>query len=59
MTVSVLGSYYTVEEGDTLSYIAEMFYGDKSMWHMIYDENIDVIGPDPDNIEIGMELYIP
>ncbi|MBW4509884.1 MAG: LysM peptidoglycan-binding domain-containing protein [Scytonematopsis contorta HA4267-MV1] len=59
MTASVRGTYYLVQEGDTLSYIAEMFYGDKSMWHIIYDANIDVIGPDPNNIEIGMELYIP
>ncbi len=50
---------YTVQEGDTLSSIAEQFYGDANEWQKIYDANRDVIGDDPDQIAVGIQLAIP
>jgi LysM repeat protein len=47
---------YTVVEGDSLSSIAEKFYGDLYKWPLILEyNNLN----NPDNIEIGMVLKIP
>ena len=50
---------YTVKEGDTLSKIAEKIYGDAAEYQKIYDANKEAIGPDADNIKVGLELTIP
>jgi nucleoid-associated protein YgaU len=50
---------YTVREGDTLSRIAKVFYGDEGGYLKIYEANKDVIGPDMDKLKAGMELTIP
>ena len=51
---------YTVQPGDTLSSIAQRFYGDGNKYHQIYDYcNRQVIGPDPNLIRPGEVLYIP
>jgi LysM repeat protein len=50
---------YTVQAGDSLSLIAQKFYGDLMRWGEIYDANKDLIGDNPDAIEIGMQLQIP
>lgn len=50
---------YKVREGDTLSGISNQFYKKTSFWDMIYIENYDVIGDDPDKLKIGVELSIP
>jgi hypothetical protein len=50
---------YTVVSGDYLSKIAQMFYGNGSLWRTIYDANIDVIGPNPNLIFPGQVLTIP
>lgn len=52
---------YTVQPGDSLSAIAQKFYGDGSeqSWRKIYDANKAVIGPDPNQIQVGMILIIP
>jgi nucleoid-associated protein YgaU len=52
---------YTVQSGDTLSRIAEKFYGDGSetSWRKIYEANRDRIGNDPNQITAGMRLIIP
>ncbi len=55
------GRTYTVQPGDTLSLIAQKFYGDGSeqSWRKIYQANQAVIGPDPAKIVPGMVLTIP
>ena len=55
------GSNYTVQQGDTLSGIAQKAYGDGNQWQRIYDypHNKQVIGPDPNHIHPGEVLYIP
>ncbi len=50
---------YTVKEGDTLSSIAKEFYGNAADYKIIYEANKDLIGDDPDQIQVGMELMIP
>jgi nucleoid-associated protein YgaU len=51
---------HTVAEGDTLHKIALKYYGDGSRKHYmyIYNKNKDVIGNDPDMINVGMKLKI-
>ena len=49
---------YTVKSGDTLRKIAQRFYGDEMKWHAIRDANRDKL-PDPDKIQVGMQLVIP
>ncbi|KKL71962.1 hypothetical protein LCGC14_2089630 [marine sediment metagenome] len=50
---------YTVKASDNLWKIASRFYADGRQWQLIYDANIDVIGPDPDLIQPGQVLTIP
>jgi nucleoid-associated protein YgaU len=52
-------SDYVVQPGDTLRSIAEREYGDATQWPRIYDANRDVIGPDPDALQAGMQLRLP
>ncbi len=56
-----VGQTYTVVAGDSLSKIAQKFYGDGSeqSWRKIYDANKAVIGPDPNQLQVGMILTIP
>ncbi len=50
---------YFVAPGDTLRLISERYYGVRELSPIIYNANTDVIGEDPNTIEIGMELSIP
>jgi nucleoid-associated protein YgaU len=51
---------HTVQSGDTLSDIAMKYYKYATRRHymFIYNTNKDVIGKDPNNIQVGMELKI-
>lgn len=49
---------YTVRKGDTLSGIAQHFYGKASHWHQIFEANRGSIS-DPDKIREGQVLRIP
>ena len=49
---------YTVQQGDTLSGIAEWFYGDRSGRRDIYAANRSTIR-DPQSLEAGTVLKIP
>ena len=53
------GTNYTVQQGDTLSAIAQQAYGDANLWPKIYEANKQVIGPDPNVIHPGQVLDIP
>jgi len=52
---------YVVKPGDTLSEIAEHFYGNgtEPFWRRIYNANRAVIGNDPNLIKPGEVLKIP
>ena len=50
--------YHVVVKGDTLSKIAEKYYGDPSLYPQIFDANKDIL-KDPNKIQIGQKLRIP
>jgi len=49
---------YTVETDDTLYGIARKYYGNASLWRMIYEANRDQIS-DPNRVRVGTVLVIP
>ncbi len=49
--------YYTIEKGDTLSEIAQRFYGKASAYRRIFEDNREVIA-DPDKIYPGQKIRI-
>lgn len=49
---------YTVKSGDTLSHVAQQFYGKASAWNAIYEANRDQLD-NPDRIKPGQVLRIP
>ena len=49
---------YVVQSGDSLSKIAQQFYGDAKRWPEIFEANKDKI-KDPNVIHPGQELRIP
>lgn len=49
---------YTVKPGDTLWAIAKKTLGDGARWREIYNNNVDVIGKDPNLILPGQVLRI-
>jgi len=53
------GTDYTVQRGDTLSAIARAAYGSGSQYPRLHRANLDVIGPDPARIRVGMRLALP
>lgn len=56
--VSLAAKTVIVQQGDTLSLIAERAYGDPTQWPLIYEANQDKI-KDPHIISVGMELTLP
>jgi nucleoid-associated protein YgaU len=50
---------HTVQSGETLSDIALEYLGKASRWREIHDANMAIIGDDPGNLKVGMEIVIP
>jgi nucleoid-associated protein YgaU len=50
--------WYEVQNGDSLSKIAQKFYGDASLHPRIFEANRDSIS-DPNRIRIGQKIRIP
>jgi nucleoid-associated protein YgaU len=50
--------YHVVEKDETLSKIAEEYYGDKMLFPKIFEANKDIL-TDPDKIKPGQRLRIP
>jgi len=50
--------YYVVNQGDSLSKIAEEFYGDKMLYPKIFEANRHMLS-DPNKIKPGQKLRIP
>jgi nucleoid-associated protein YgaU len=48
-----------VRPGDSLEGIARQRYGDAAAWPQIYAANRAAIGPDPNRLEVGLELTLP
>jgi nucleoid-associated protein YgaU len=49
---------YVVKAGDTLSHLAEWFYGSALKWGRIYEANRKVI-INPDYIYVGQQIIVP
>jgi nucleoid-associated protein YgaU len=49
---------HVVQSGDTLSKIAQKYYGDASLYTKIFQANRDVLS-DPNRISPGQKLRIP
>jgi nucleoid-associated protein YgaU len=49
---------YVVIQGETLSHLAQKFYGDATTWKRIHEANMDKI-EHPDRIYAGQTLRIP
>jgi proteasome lid subunit RPN8/RPN11/phage tail protein X len=49
---------YRIQPGDTLSRLAEAFYGKSSLWRRIWDANRSIIR-DPDQLSAGLVIEIP
>ncbi|HVN44279.1 MAG TPA: LysM peptidoglycan-binding domain-containing protein [Steroidobacteraceae bacterium] len=49
---------HVVQSGDTLSKIAEKYYGDAALYTKIFQANRDVL-TDPNKIRPGQKLRIP
>ena len=52
------GQTYTVKAGDTLSKIAQQFYGNAGQYMKIFEANRDKL-KDPNMIQAGQQLTIP
>ena len=50
---------HTVQSGETLSDISLEYLGKASRWREIHDANRSIIGDDPGNLQVGMEIVIP
>lgn len=50
---------HIVVSGDNLSYISKQYYGNTAHWKVIYEENKDVIGDNPNLIRVGQVFKIP
>lgn len=50
--------YHVVKAGDSLSKIAELFYGDPKLYPKIFEANRDILS-DPNKIRPGQRLRIP
>jgi hypothetical protein len=50
---------HTVVAGDTLSKIAQKFYGNPALWTRIYAANRNIIGSNPNLVRPGQNLVIP
>jgi nucleoid-associated protein YgaU len=50
--------WHEVKSGETLSKIAEQYYGDGSLYTKIFEANKDVL-KDPNLIKVGQKLRIP
>jgi len=49
---------HTVAAGDTLTGIAQKYYGDASKWSKIFEANRDIL-PSSNALQIGQKLRIP
>ena len=52
------GRTHIVQKGETLSSLAQKYYGDKKKWKVIWDANKSVV-PNKDKLTPGTKLTIP
>ncbi|MBS0400546.1 MAG: LysM peptidoglycan-binding domain-containing protein [Proteobacteria bacterium] len=55
---SAVGQFHEVQKGETLSKIAEKYYGDPGLYKDIFEANRNIL-KDPNKIFPGQKLRIP
>jgi nucleoid-associated protein YgaU len=50
---------HTVIDGDSLSTIADRYYGHEKHWLRVFEANRATLGGDPDRLRLGMVLVVP
>ena len=55
---SAVGQFHEVQKGETLSKIAEKYYGDPGLYKEIFEANRNIL-KDPNKIFPGQKLRIP
>lgn len=50
---------YVVQTGDNLAKIADVYYGSEEHWSKIHKANLDLIGHNPHELQVGLVLDIP
>jgi len=50
---------HTLSQSQDLWFLAEYYYGNASLWDIIYYYNRETIGDDPENLYAGMTITIP
>lgn len=55
----VCGQLYTVVRGDTLQKIVDAVYGPDKKYRILHRANLDTVGRDPGQLEVGTVLRIP
>lgn len=53
-----IGRTHTVVRGETLSSIAQRYYGSSSAWRFLFEANKTIV-PNPNTLSVGTELSIP
>ena len=53
------GDSYKVVSGDTLSRVAARAYGDPMLYGILFEANREVLGGNPEALDIGMAIEIP
>jgi len=53
--------WHVVQPGENLTVIAQAYYGSEheAHWITLYNFNRELIGENPDLLQVGMELLIP
>lgn len=53
------GFYHNMAQDEDIWHIAELYYGDASLWWVIYHANLEVFVDDPELSLPGLEVFIP
>jgi|GEM_PF-2397576 len=53
------GFFHVMCEGEDIWLLAELYYGEASLWWIIYHVNIEAFGDDPEYARPGLKLFIP
>ena len=58
-SIPVGSRQHTVTDGDSLSTIADRYYGHEKHWLRVFEANRATLGGDPDRLRLGMVLVVP
>ncbi|MBA7617945.1 hypothetical protein ES703_25263 [subsurface metagenome] len=53
------GFFHSLNQVEDIWLLAELYYGDASLWWVIYHANLDRFGDDPEYTAPGLEVFIP